>query len=84
MVERMSELVYTGKLPLIKKIRDLSTDEIRVDVVLKAGADANKVLAYLYKHTPLQNNFHVNLTCLVPNANPETSSPARLGLKEIL
>ncbi len=84
MVERMSELVYTGKLPLVEEVRDLSTDEIRVDVMLKAGADANKVLAYLYKHTPLQTNFHVNLTCLVPNANPETSSPARLGLKEIL
>jgi DNA gyrase subunit A len=24
------------------------------------------VMAYLYKHTPLQHNFHVNITCLVP------------------
>ncbi|WP_153557117.1 DNA gyrase/topoisomerase IV subunit A [Roseimaritima sediminicola] len=86
MVERMSELVYSGKLPLVEEVRDLSTDEIRVDLLLKAGADADKVLAYLYKHTPLQTLFHVNLTCLVPNANAnaETSSPARLGLKEIL
>lgn len=84
MVERMAELVYSGKLPLVEEVRDLSTDEIRIDVVLKPGADADKVLAYLYKHTPLQTNFHVNLTCLIPNENPETSSPSRLGLKEIL
>lgn len=84
MVERIAELVYSGKLPLVEEVRDLSTDEIRIDIVLKSGADANKVLAYLYKHTPLQTNFHVNLTCLLPTENPETCTPARLGLKEIL
>lgn len=84
MVERMSELVYSGKLPLVEEVRDLSTDEIRVDLVLKKGADPAKVLAYLYKNTPLQTNFNVNLTCLVPTENPEVGQPARLGLKEIL
>ena len=84
MVERMSELVYSGKLPLLEEVRDLSTDEIRVDLVLKKGADPAKVLAYLYKNTPLQTNFNVNLTCLVPTENPEVGQPARLGLKEIL
>jgi len=84
MVERIAELVFSGKLPLVEECRDLSTDEIRVDVVLKPGADAAKVLAYLYKHTPLQTNFHVNMTCLVPTDNPETAAPSRLGLKEIL
>jgi DNA gyrase subunit A len=84
MVERISELVYGGKLPLVEEVRDLSTEDIRVDVILKKGADPNKVLAFLYKHTPLQTNFNVNLTCLVPTENPEVGQPARLGLKEIL
>jgi len=84
MVERMSDLVYSGKLPLVEEVRDLSTDEIRVDLVLKKGADAGKVLAYLFKNTPLQTNFNVNLTCLVPTERPEVGSPERLGLKEIL
>lgn len=84
MVERISELVYSGKLPLVEEVRDLSTDEIRVDLVLKKGADPAKVLAYLFKNTPLQTNFNVNLTCLVPTENPEVGQPARLGLKEIL
>ncbi len=84
MVERISELVYSGKLPLVEEVRDLSTDDIRVDLVLKKGADHAKVLAYLYKHTPLQTNFNVNLTCLVPTEKPEVGAPQRLGLKEIL
>ena len=84
MVERMSEIVYSGKLPLVTEVRDLSTDEIRIDVMLKKDADENKVLAYLYKHTQLQTNFSVNLTCLVPTENPEVGAPNRLGLKEVL
>lgn len=84
MVERIAELVYSGKLPLVEEVRDLSTDEIRVDLLLKKDTDANKVLAYLFKNTPLQTNFSVNLTCLVPTENPEVGRPERLGLKEIL
>ncbi len=71
LVERMSELVFAGKLPLVTEVRDLSTDDIRIDLVLKKGADEQKVLAYLYKNTPLQSNFSVNMTCLVPTENPE-------------
>jgi DNA gyrase/topoisomerase IV subunit A len=84
MVERISELVYGGKLPLVEEVRDLSSEDIRIDLVLKKGADSAKVLAFLYKQTPLQTNFNVNLTCLVPTENPEVGQPARLGLKEIL
>ncbi len=84
LVERIAEIVYSGKLPLIQEVRDISTDEIRVDLILKKDADEDKVLAYLYKNTPFQTNFNVNLTCLVPTENPEVGAPNRLGLKEIL
>jgi DNA gyrase subunit A len=84
LVERMSELVYSGKMPLVTEVRDLSTDDIRIDLILKKGADPEKVLAYLYKNTPLQTNFNVNMTCLVPTENPEVGAPDRLGLKEML
>ncbi len=84
MVERIAEIVFSGKMPLVTEVRDLSTDEIRVDLLLKQDADENKVLAYLYKHTQLQNNFNVNLTCLVPTENPEVGAPNRLSLKEML
>ncbi len=84
LVERIGEIVFSGKLPLVLEVRDVSTDEIRIDLLLKKDADENKVLAYLYKNTPLQTNFSVNMTCLVPTEKPEVGAPARLGLKEIL
>ncbi|GAA5507776.1 DNA topoisomerase (ATP-hydrolyzing) [Novipirellula caenicola] len=84
LVERINEIIYSGKLPLVIEARDLSTDEIRVDLMLKKGADENKVLAYLYRHTDFQKNFNVNMTCLVPTENPEVGAPNRLGLKEVL
>ena len=84
LVERIGELVYSGKLPLVTDVRDLSTDDIRIDLVLKKDADEKKVLAFLYKHTKLQLNFNVNMTCLVPTENPDVGRPERLGLKEVL
>jgi DNA gyrase subunit A len=84
LVERIAEIVLSSKMPLIEDVRDVSTDDIRIDLHLRKDADEAKVLAYLYKHTPLQTNFGVNMTCLVPTENPEVSAPDRLGLKEIL
>ena len=51
---------------------------------LTGSTDPELVMAYLYKHTPLQTNFGVNLTCLVPTDNPEVGAPKRLDLKSIL
>lgn len=97
LVERISELVYSSKLPLVTEVRDLSTskeiktgnalevhDDIQIELTLKKGSDPEKVLAFLYKNSQLQTNFNVNLTCLVPTENPEVAAPARLSLKEIL
>ncbi len=84
LVERIAEIAFTGKMPLIQDARDLSTEDIRIDVLLKKDADEAKVLAYLYKNTPLQTNFNVNMTCLVPTENPAVGAPERLGLKEML
>ncbi len=84
LVERIAEIVLSGKMPLIEDVRDLSTKDIRIDLQLRKDADESKVLAYLYKHTPLQTNFAVNMTCLVPTENPNVGAPSRLGLKEIL
>lgn len=84
LVESINTMVFSGKLPLVVEARDLSTDDTRIDLLLKKDADPDKVLAFLYKNTKFQTNFGVNLTCLVPTENPEVGAPARLGLKEIL
>src|SRR5262245_48174896 len=41
-------------------------------------------MAYLFKHTPLENGFHVNLTCLVPTDNREIAGPLRVDLAAML
>src|SRR5947208_12122507 len=51
---------------------------------MKRDADEKMIMAYLFKHTPLQVNFAVNLTCLIPTENPEVGRPERLDLKQIL
>ncbi len=51
---------------------------------MKKDADEKMIMAYLFKHTPLQINFAVNLTCLIPTENPEVGRPERLDLKQIL
>jgi DNA gyrase subunit A len=50
---------------------------------MKAGSDPELIMAYLYKHTALQENFAYNMTCLVPGPDGGLR-PERLGLKEIL
>ncbi|MEQ9460629.1 MAG: DNA topoisomerase IV subunit A [Phycisphaeraceae bacterium] len=83
-VERIAELIVGRKLPLLLDVRDLSTDDVRIVLELKRDADEQMVMAYLFKHTPLQVNISVNMTCLVPTENPEVAAPQRLGLKEVL
>src|SRR5262249_38690180 len=56
---------------------------VRIALEIKPGTDPNVVMAYLYKHTALQENFAYNLTCLVPGADGQLQ-PERLGLKAIL
>ena len=56
---------------------------MRIVLELKADASSEAVMAYLYKHTALQTNFNVNLTCLVPTANPVVGQPARVTLRDL-
>ncbi|MFT7678541.1 MAG: DNA gyrase subunit A [Planctomycetota bacterium] len=84
LIEQIADVVINRKMALLLDVQDMSTEELRIELVLKRDADQAKVLAYLYKHTNLQVNYSYNLTCLVPTENPAVCSPARLGLKEIL
>jgi DNA gyrase subunit A len=84
LVERIAEVVVSRKMPLLLDVKDVSTSDVRIELELKKDADPQRVLAYLFKHTPLQSNFAVNLTCLVPTENPEVGRPERLDLRAIL
>jgi DNA gyrase subunit A len=84
LVERIAEVVLSRKLPQLLDVRDLSTEDVRIELEMKKDADVKMIMAYLFKHTPLQVNFAVNLTCLIPTENPEVGRPERLDLKQIL
>jgi DNA gyrase subunit A len=58
---------------------------VRIALEMKKDADEKMIMAYLFKHTPLQINFAVNMTCLVPDdQDSEICRPSRLDLKEML
>jgi DNA gyrase subunit A len=84
LVARIGEVALSRKLPHLLDVKDLSTDDVRIALELKGDAHKRMVMAYLYKHTPLQSTFPVNLTCLVPTENPLVGKPERLELREIL
>ncbi len=84
LVERIAEVVLARKLPQLVDVKDLSTEDVRIALEMKKDADEKMVMAYLFRHTPLQINVAVNLTCLIPTENPEVGRPERLDLKQIL
>ena len=81
----IGEIIATRKLPQLLNLTNESNDKegLRIALEMKADADPNLVMAYLYKHTALQENFAYNLTCLVPGPDGQPR-PERLGLKDML
>ena len=84
LVERIADVVLSRKLPPLLDVRDVSTDDVRIELELKGDADPKLVMAYLFKNTPLQTNVFVNLTCLIPTENEDVGRPERLDLKAML
>ncbi len=77
-IKKMAMLVNQKKLEGVRDIRDESTKDIRVVVELKAAGQPQKVLNYLYKHTALEDTFHLNMVALVDGV------PQTLSLKGVL
>jgi DNA gyrase subunit A len=80
MIEKMADLVKTGKLEGIKDLRDESDkDGVRIVIELKKEAFPKKILNKLYTLTDLQKSFHVNMLALVDGIEPKV-----LNLKAML
>ena len=63
---RIKELVDARELEGIRDANDASAKGLtRIEIELKRDANANVVLNNLYKHTPLQTSFGVNMVALV-------------------
>jgi DNA gyrase subunit A len=84
----IGSIISERKLPQLLNLANESNEKagLRIVLEMKAGTDPNLIMAYLYRHTQLQQHFAYNLTCLVPveGSDGHKARPARLGLKEIL
>jgi DNA gyrase subunit A len=79
LVERIADLVREGKIDGVTDIRDESDRRgIRVVVELRKDAPGEVILNQLYKQTPLQTTFGVQMLALVEGR------PKLLSLKEAL
>lgn len=79
LIERIAELTRAGTLDGISDLRDESDRQgMRIVLELNKSAEAEKILRDLFKHTPLQITFSINLLALVNN------EPKLLSLKQAL
>ncbi len=79
MVERIAEVVREKLIDGISDLRDESDREgLRVVIELKRDAVADIVLNQLFRYTPLQTSFGVNMLAL------NGGRPEMLGLREII
>jgi DNA gyrase subunit A len=79
LLERIAELAREGRLDDISDLRDESDRRgMSIIIEIKRGANPRKVLNQLYKYTPLQSTFGVQMLALVEG------EPRLLSLKRAL
>ena len=79
-IDRLKTAVNSKKVTGIADVIDLTDRHhgLQLVIELKAGFNPQAVLAQLYRHTPLEENFGINNVTLV-DGQPQT-----LGLKDLL
>jgi DNA gyrase subunit A len=79
-IAKVKELVTGKKLQGIADVKDLTDRQLGTHLVfeVKAGFNAQAVLAELYRLTPLEESFGINNVALVDG------QPRTLGLKDLL
>jgi DNA gyrase subunit A len=79
LVEKIADLVREKKISEISDLRDESDrNGMRLVIELKRDALPKVVLNKLYKHTPMQSTFGVNMVALVEGV------PRTLNLREVI
>ncbi|HEX5146995.1 MAG TPA: DNA gyrase subunit A, partial [Conexibacter sp.] len=79
LIQKIADLVHEKKIPEISDLRDESDRRgMRLVIELKRDALPKVVLNKLYKHTPMQTTFGVNMVALVDNV------PKTLSLREVI
>ncbi|WP_303436929.1 DNA topoisomerase (ATP-hydrolyzing) subunit A [uncultured Oscillibacter sp.] len=78
-IDKVAELIKAGKAREIADMRD-ETDlsGLKLAIDLKRGADPDKLMAKLYRQTPLEDSFSCNFNVLI------AGMPKVLGVRQIL
>ena len=78
-LNRISDLVKEGKLKEIVDFRDeIDLSGFKLTLDLRRGVDPDKLMAKLFKLTPLEDSFKCNFNILID------STPRQMGVIEIL
>jgi DNA gyrase subunit A len=79
LIQKIADLVHEKKIAEISDLRDESDKRgMRLVIELKRDAIPKVVLNKLYKHTPMQSTFGVNMVALVDNV------PRTLNLRAVI
>jgi DNA gyrase subunit A len=79
LIQKIAELAKDGRIPEISDIEDLTDKRgMRLMIELKRDAIPKVALNKLYKHTPMQSTFGVNMVALVDNV------PRTLPLRAVI
>ena len=79
LIEKIAELVRDKRIEGISELRDESDkDGMRIVIELRQGEVSDVVLNNLYKHTPMQSVFGINMVAL------HQGQPKLLNLKQVL
>jgi len=78
LIIKIADLVRDKVVEGVRALRDESDKDIRIAIDLKQGSFPEKVLNLIYKHTQLEEAFHMNMVALVDGV------PHTLSLKTIL
>src|SRR5947207_4012033 len=77
LIQKIADLVHEKRIPEISDLRDESDKRgMRLVIELKRDAIPKVVLNKLYKHTPMQSTFGVNMVALVDNVPRTLHLPA--------
>lgn len=78
-MDKIAELVKAGRVKEISDMRDeTDLNGLKLTLDLKRGQDPDKLMAKLFKITPLEDNFSCNFNILI------SGMPRVMGVREIL
>jgi DNA gyrase/topoisomerase IV subunit A len=78
-VNKIVEMCKQGKLKEITNVLNLTgINGLRIEITCKKGTDLELLMAKLYKTTPLESNFNVNMNVLL------NGSPKVIGVRDTI